>query len=122
MADFENTLANHGNTLNNASNGVNSSDATGPVRDEEKYQQARDAGWVVPQAYDYDAASARHGEQAVPSSDEQVAEHGVQTWAHQAAKYEWDDSYGDVGPEVPELEAQLFKGDTRTRIGQHLEK
>jgi len=28
--------------------------------------------------------------------------------AHNAARYEWDDEYGDVGPRVPELEAQLF--------------
>ena len=32
-------------------------------------------------------------------------------WLHNAAKYEWDDTYGEIGPEVPELEEQLFHGE-----------
>lgn len=28
--------------------------------------------------------------------------------AHNAARYEWSDEYGDIGPRVPELEEQLF--------------
>lgn len=114
MTVFENTTADLGNALTEASN------ATGPVRDELKYQQARDAGWIAPQAYSYE--SAKTGGQGAADTAETIETIGVPVWAHQAVKYEWQEEYGDVGPEVSELEAQLFKGDTRTRIGQHLEK
>lgn len=122
MANFENTSADLGKALNEATNGTSASDNTGPVRDEEKYKQAREAGWVAPQAYNYEAATAKHGDEPASSSGEQVDDSDAPCWAHEAAKYEWQDDFGDVGPEVPELEAQLFKGDTRTKIGQHLEK
>lgn len=31
-----------------------------------------------------------------------------ENWASSAARYEWQDSYGDVAPKVPELENVLF--------------
>ena len=33
----------------------------------------------------------------------------------------WKEEYGDVGPEVPELEKQLFEDEHIMRIGQHKE-
>jgi ATP-dependent RNA helicase DDX3X len=50
------------------------------------------AGWVQASAYDYNA----YGKDA---------EH---TWDSNARVYEWDGENGDIGPEVPELEIQLF--------------
>lgn len=114
MANFENTPAELGNALNG--------EATGPVRDEEKFKQAREAGWVAPQAYNYETAQAKHGDPAPSSSVEQVDTEEVAGWMHKAVKYEWQEEYGDVGPEVPELEKQLFGGDTRTKTGQFLDK
>lgn len=120
MANWENTPAELGNALNDATN--SSGEAPGPPRDEEKHRQAREAGWVEPQAYNYAAASARPGDQTAPSSLDQIAPEDMPQWMHKAAKYEWKEEYGDVGPEVPELEAQLFKGDFRTRQGQFFDK
>lgn len=122
MANWERTPAELSDALNDATNGSGAGEATGPVRDEEKYKQAREAGWVAPQAYNYDAAMAKHGDAAPPSSIEQVDIEDMPDWMHKAVKYEWKEEYGDVGPEVPGLEAQLFRGDARTRTGQFLDK
>lgn len=42
-------------------------------------------------------------------------------WAINAARYEWNDEYGDLGPKIPELEAMLF-GETEHagQVGQHI--
>lgn len=119
MASFQNSPAEVDNT---ATNGHEAVEATGPIRNEEKYQAAREAGWVAPQAYNYDTAMAKHGDTAQPSAVEQVDVEDMPSWMHNAVKYEWKEDYGDVGPEVPELEAQLFKSDSRTRTGQFLDK
>lgn len=88
MADLENNPAQLSEALNNGTDGTDAGEATGPVRDEEKYKQARDAGWVAPQAYDYNAAQAKHGD-VVPPSIEQVDVEDVPEWMHKAVKYEW---------------------------------
>ena len=41
----------------------------------------------------------------------------VPLWASGAAKYEWKEEYGDIGPPHPELEKQLFKDQFINRIG-----
>lgn len=38
-------------------------------------------------------------------------------WSSDAARYEWSDEFGDVGPEFPELEAQLFNSDIHVKTG-----
>ncbi|KAK2001220.1 DEAD/DEAH box helicase [Colletotrichum falcatum] len=53
----------------------------------------------------------------LPYNYEQLAQQGpVETtdWEGNAAVYEWNDEFGDVGPKFPELELTLF-GDPRTR-------
>lgn len=39
-------------------------------------------------------------------------------WLSNAAKYEWKDEFGDVGPEDPELEAQIFHPDLMLTAGE----
>lgn len=50
-------------------------------------------GWTKPQAYDY---------MAMDGPDR------VSGWDGSARIYEWDGEEGDVGPEHPELEIELF--------------
>lgn len=38
-------------------------------------------------------------------------------WAHNAARYEWDDTYGDVAPRHEKLEALLFKDPSARSVG-----
>lgn len=69
--------------------------------------RARDAGWVETVPVDY---NVHHS-----SRDDDHT-----NYLKNSAVYEWDDEYGDVGPEVPELEQDLFGGDFRVRQGTHM--
>lgn len=41
-------------------------------------------------------------------------------WASNAAVYEWQDDYGDVGPAIPALEQELFMNRFLQRAGDRL--
>lgn len=73
------------------------------------------AHWGVEKvAYDYEVYTKNTKE----LHDEALANGVVDgQWASDAARYEWSDEYGDVGPEFPELEAQLFRGDNHVKTG-----
>lgn len=89
--------------------------STGPPRDEAKIKLAREKGWVQPTAYDYNAQ--------VPPVDTESANTATATnsemsgWMARAAKYEWKEEYGDIAPHIPELEAELFGSEYRTKKG-----
>lgn len=84
----------------------------------ESTQRSREAGWVEPEKYDYDAYNAGNNEarQAVDGTLE------LPTWAANATKYEWKDEYGEVGPAHPELEEMLFGKDFHVTEGKNREK
>lgn len=107
-----------GDALQDITNGVNgNSDApTGPPRNEEAAKLARERGWVEPENYDYTAAAAPTTTAVAVEGDGLVTV-ADGTWAHSAAKYEWQESFGDIGPENPALEEQLFRSETITRQG-----
>lgn len=73
---------------------------------EEDLAKAREAGWTERTAFDYDKFAGTDA----TSTD----------WAGAAKKYEWSDSYGEVGTEIPELERQLFGGEFQMRRGEHI--
>lgn len=83
-------------------------------------EQLREAGWSEPQAFDYANADAKPSDAAPLAPAEGTEE--VPGWAHNAAKYEWSEEYGDVGPEIPELEAQLFQSEFLNRRGVKFDK
>ena len=80
----------------------------------------QEVGWVEKQAYDYDT----YNKSSKELFDEGLATGGLgaEDWASNAAKYEWDKEYGDVGPAFPELEAQLFGGKFRMQSGIEFSK
>lgn len=63
-------------------------------------------GWAPPVAFEYD-------------KEKDTTFTG---WASNAARYEWNDEYGDVGPRNEELEQQLFHGDHLSRAGLRLDR
>ncbi|KAK2760494.1 hypothetical protein FQN53_007874 [Emmonsiellopsis sp. PD_33] len=71
---------------------------------------AREKGWSEPQQYDYEAYNAP------PKPVEGVIVGDVE-WASNAAKYEWKEEYGDVGPKNEELEQMLFRSEFLNRAG-----
>ena len=83
-------------------------------------EQLREAGWTAPQAFDYENADLKPSEAAPPAP----AENGEEApgWAHNAAKYEWLEEYGDVGPRIEELERQLFQSEFLNRRGVKFDK
>lgn len=85
---------------------------TGALSEAEKAanrERARDAGWVETVPVDYNIQQT-------------TREDDYAHYLRNSAVYEWDDEYGDIGPEVPELEQDLFGGDFRVRQGQHMDK
>ena len=69
--------------------------------------KAHEAGWVGTIPVNYNVQQSNR-------EDELAA------YAASSAVYEWDDEYGDVGPEVPQLEEQLFNNAFRLRQGKHM--
>lgn len=80
--------------------------------------RVRDANWVEPEKFNYESynADTREKREAVASEQE------VPAWAANAVRYEWQDDYGDVGPEFKELEIMLFGDESKTRQGHKFEK
>lgn len=75
----------------------------------EYLQKAKAAGWTETTAYDYE--------------EPKRAEHDDTAWFGAAKIYsvEWQDEFGDVGPEIPELEQALFHSEHQQRKGEHLD-
>ena len=73
--------------------------------DDDFGQKAREAGWTEKVAFDY-------------QEYERTAADNIE-WRGMAKVYEWKDEYGEVGPEIPELEKILFGGEFRMQEGSH---
>jgi len=71
--------------------------------------RAKEAGWTDPVPFEYQnpAGSAPAGDE----TRENVA------WLSDAAIYQWDDDFGDVGDPNPELEKMLFDDEFHQRAG-----
>lgn len=109
--------------------------------DPEAAALARSKGWAAPESYDYakyviagEAPSPVGGGDAaataIAAPVEGIAEEGMvegidedfPEWAAKAAKYEWKDEYGDVGPQNEELESMLFRSEYINRTGLKMNK
>ncbi|KAL6237052.1 hypothetical protein BDW75DRAFT_229012 [Aspergillus navahoensis] len=79
---------------------------------------ARKKGWVEPKDYDYEKyVAALLSEKPTEDGENSQDEQTVPKWAANAAKYEWNEEYGDVGPENNHLEEQLFRSEFINRTG-----
>jgi ATP-dependent RNA helicase DDX3X len=77
-------------------------------------------GWVTKQAFDYEAYNMSNKQ-----AYEKIAAEGSGArgdWASNAAVYEWNDEYGDVGPRFEELEKQLFNSEFHVKTGIEFSK
>lgn len=107
--------------------------ATVVIGSEEKQRQAAEHGWKKGGTYNYASITAATHDERDKAAAEQlradmeelrlshpnafVAE--VPLWAHGAAKYEWKDEYGDVGPRSAELEKALYEDSFISRVGHN---
>ncbi|ETI27608.1 hypothetical protein G647_00057 [Cladophialophora carrionii CBS 160.54] len=109
----------------------------GPPKNEEALKAARDAGWVLPIAHNYTSkvpVNALNGDEseaqpdAAPAAEAEGVEdtpksrYHTSNWSHDAAKYEWSEEFGDVGPRDEKLEKELFHGEYINRAGAKIEK
>ncbi|KAF7156458.1 hypothetical protein CNMCM5623_010128 [Aspergillus felis] len=74
---------------------------------------AREKGWVPPEQYDY----AKYNTGPAEKPEEVTEQSEIPEWAAKAAKYEWNDEFGDVGPPNKELEDMLFRNEFINRTG-----
>jgi len=95
--------------------------AQAQIRDDAKAQRAREAGWNEPTAFNYEASTAATREEREAATravlDRDAHSTDIPLWASAGVKYEWKDEYGEVGPQVPELERVLYKDQFQSRIG-----
>ena len=107
-----------------AQNASGSGDATNKPSTKEDTgefgRRAREHGWVPPVKYDYDAYNATR--ESREKSEDAMDTIGVPTWAANAARYEWLDEYGDVGPSLPALEKELYRDEHAMKTGQLLDR
>lgn len=82
-------------------------DAEAPVVDQKALDlaKAREAGWSETTAFNYDEFTKQGGHSG--------------EWQGMTGVYEWNDEYGDVAPELPELERMLYGTETRVVEGKH---
>ena len=104
--------------LNDVTNGSNPPANPAPGPDLEAAAKARDMGWVAPEAYNYDAYNSA----SVKENAEAETLHDLPSWGHKAARYEWLEEYGDVGPANEELEKALFRDEHQQCTGLKFSK
>lgn len=69
--------------------------------------------WAPRMSYDYEQYAKPAGESFAPNGE---GENGA-NWGHNAAKYEWQEEFGEVGPKNEDLEKVLFGSEHQTRKG-----
>ncbi|KAJ9226488.1 hypothetical protein DTO212C5_1407 [Paecilomyces variotii] len=108
------------NDMSNALNDVSNRKAN---MNAEAAAVAREKGWVEPQGYDYAKYNTSAPQQKAPDATEATDAPNVEEpeWAANAAKYEWSEEFGDVGPPNPELEKMLFHSEFINRAGHRFE-
>ncbi|KAI5300452.1 hypothetical protein KEM55_007259 [Ascosphaera atra] len=89
------------------------------MADPEVAERARQAGWAEPQPYDYARYNVLNCD--VVNGSEFNANGKFPEWASGAIKYEWNDTYGDIGPRDENLEHMLFHADHLQRPGNYFE-
>ncbi|KAF2146323.1 uncharacterized protein K452DRAFT_324292 [Aplosporella prunicola CBS 121167] len=86
-----------------------------PVEREGAAERAKAHGFVATSAFDYAAYNATTLEAREALVNE--GNYLEPSWAASAARYEWDDEFGEVGPPNEELEKELFRHENVMRRG-----
>lgn len=125
MADTWNTdtaVAGNGDTWNATGSGEASA-TSGVTESGDGEHDASGTNGVPDDAFDYKAKAAEAGwAEKVPFDYEEYQRQcgDFADWHATGKVYEWSDEYGDVAPEIPQLEAILFGSDLRVKQGEHI--
>ena len=85
-------------------------------------ERVKEANWSTPEGFDYEKYNAGPRDKAAPASDFVQPEGEASSWAANAAKYEWKDDYGDVGPADDDLQKMLFGDEHKMEQGDNFSK
>ena len=91
-------------------------------KNEEAMDRVKEAKWGDRQEYDYAKYTAAPNDKTSTASISDLPTADAPTWAANAAKYEWTEDYGDVGPAHDELEKMLFGDEHKMEQGSELSK
>jgi len=89
-----------------------------PADKAEAAAKARAYGFAEPIKYDY----AVYGVKTGGDAEGEATSLPDFNWAANAAKYEYNEEYGEVGPRIPQLEQQLYTGEHIVRTGLYITK
>lgn len=89
---------------------------------EQALERVKEANWGARHEYDYAKYTEGPRDKTAPTLEGATPQGNLPTWAANAAKYEWDDEYGDVGPEHDELRQMLFGDEHKMEQGQEISK
>lgn len=89
---------------------------------EEARERVKEANWGAQHEYDYAKYTAGPRDKAAPASEQGQQQGDAPDWAANAAKYEWDEEYGDIGPEHEELKQMLFGDEHKMAKGVDFNK
>ena len=108
MSDFGNGVAVDGEPQ------VTETQAAAPNKElAENLVKLREKGWITPVPFKYDTVK----DQSAPDAPTVTAPGAEPDWLGGAAIYQWDDEFGDIGPENPALEEELFRGENLMKAG-----
>lgn len=85
-------------------------------------ERVKEANWGAPQGYNYTKYNAGPSDKTAPASQSDQPQDGASSWAANAAKYEWDQEFGDIGPSHKELEKMLFGDPDKVQQGEKFSK
>ncbi len=89
---------------------------------EEALHRVKEAKWGDRQEYDYAKYTAGPRDKTTSASVSDQPQADAPSWAANAAKYEWIDDYGDVGPDHDELKNMLFGDEHKMEQGEEFSK
>lgn len=84
--------------------------------------RVKDTKWGTPLGFDYAKYNAEPRDKTAPASESDQPQGDNSNWAAGAAKYEWNDDYGEVGPEHVELKHMLFGDEHKVEQGEEFSK
>lgn len=85
-------------------------------------ERVKEANWGTQEEFNYAKYNAGPRDKNDPALESDQPQGDPSTWFANAAKYEWDDDYGDVGPKHEALENILFGDEHMMKQGEKFSK
>ena len=85
-------------------------------------ERVKKAEWTAPEEYDYGKYNAGPRDKNDHASEPLQPQDEASNWAAHAARYEWDNDFGDVGPDHEPLKKILFGDEHKMEQGDEFSK